>query len=95
MESKLNNPNFFKGQGKYKKISGQKTKVFNAFSTQPKTMLMVSVETGVLRANICRYVADWREQNKIQEVIKGLCRITKHRAGYLTTDPTLFNNVNS
>lgn len=95
MESKLNNPIFLKGQGKDKKISGQKTKVFNAFSTQPKTMLMVSVETGVLRANICRYVADWREQNKIQEVRKGLCRITKHRAGYLTTNPTLFNNVNS
>lgn len=95
MESKLNNPKFFKGQGKDKKISGQKTKVFNAFSTQSKTMLMVSVETGVLRANICRYVAEWKEQNSIQEVRKGLCRITKHRAGYLTTDPTLFNNVNS
>lgn len=95
MESKLNNPKFFKGQGKDKKISGQMTKVFNAFSTQPKTMKMVSIQTGIDRANICRYVAEWKEQNSIQEVRKGLCRITKHRAGYLTTDPTLFNNVNS
>ncbi|QIY83035.1 hypothetical protein HER18_05540 [Chryseobacterium sp. NEB161] len=95
MESKLNNPKFFKGQGKDKKISGQMTKVFNAFSTQPKTMKMVSRQTGIDRANICRYVAEWKEQNSIQEVRKGLCRITKHRAGYLTTDPTLFNNVNS
>ncbi len=95
MGSKLNNPNFFKGQGKDTKISGQMTKVFNAFSTQPKTMKMVSIQTGIDRANICRYVAEWKEQNSIQEVRKGLCRITKHRAGYLTTDPTLFNNVNS
>jgi len=95
MESKLNNPIFLKGQGKDKKISGQMTKVFNAFSTQPKTMKMVSIQTGIDRANICRYVAEWKEQNSIQEVRKGLCRITKHRAAYLTTDPTLFNNVNS
>ncbi len=95
MGSKLNNPKFFKGQGKDTKISGQMKKVFNAFSTQPKTMKMVSIQTGIDRANICRYVAEWKEQNSIQEVRKGLCRITKHRAGYLTTDPTLFNNVNS
>ncbi len=94
MESKLNNPTN-KRQGKDKKISRQMTKVFNAFSTQPKTMKMVSIQTGIDRANICRYVAEWKEQNSIQEVRKGLCRITKHRAAYLTTDPTLFNNVNS
>ena len=48
-------------QGKDKKFIGQMTKVFKAFYSHPKTMLMVSIETGILRANICRYVAFWEK----------------------------------
>ena len=44
------------------------------FSTRPKTMLEVSAETGIRRANVCRY---------------GLCPISKYRAGFYTTDPEL------
>lgn len=54
----------------------------------PKTMLQVSIETGILRANICRYVGEMRKRNQIQIVHRGLCPITKHRAGFLTTDPS-------
>ena len=46
---------------KDKKVVGQMTKVFKAFYSHPKTMLMVSIETGILRANICRYVAFWEK----------------------------------
>ena len=51
------------------------------------TMKMLSVRTGVDRANICRFVARLRETGKIFLVKKGLCLITKFRAGYYTTDP--------
>jgi hypothetical protein len=30
---------------------------YQFFKERPKTMLQVSIETGILRANICRYIA--------------------------------------
>ena len=53
-------------------------------------MLMLSVETGILRANICRYVAKLRKQNSIRIVQKSICPISKRRAGYYTTNTELF-----
>jgi|SRR5690554_3840775 len=81
-------------KAKDKQFHAQMSKVFKAFSERPKTMLMVSIETSILRANICRYVAEWREQNRIDVVKTGLCEVSKHRAGYLTTDPSLFPTSN-
>lgn len=73
------------------KYQGQMSRVFEAFLSQPKTMLMVSAETGVLRANICRYIAHWEKYSRIEVVKKGICPLTKHRAGFYTTNPELFN----
>ena len=81
---------FGKGQGKDKHFQGQTQRVFTAFLRRPKTMLMVSIETGILRANICRYVAEWGKENRICIVRKGICPISKHRAGFYTTNPELF-----
>ena len=81
---------FGKGQGKDKHFQAQMQRVFVAFYKQPKTMLMVSIETDILRANICRYVAKWEKQNCIRIVRKGICPISKHRAGFYTTNPELF-----
>lgn len=67
-------------------FQAQMKRVFRAFAAEPKTMLQVSFETGILRANICRYVAKWRRQRKIQVVRFGLCPITKHRAGFYSTN---------
>lgn len=53
-------------------------------------MLMVSIETGVLRANICRYVAEWGRKNRIGLVSYGICPISKYMAGYYTTNPKCF-----
>ena len=93
MESnQLNSPKVFshKGQGKDKHFQGQKQRVFTAFLRHPKTMLAVSIETDILRANICRYVAEWEKENRICIVRKGICPISKHRAGFYTTNPELF-----
>ena len=67
-------------------FQAQMKQVFRAFAAEPKTMLQVSFETGILRANICRYVAKWRRQRKIQVVRFGFCPITKHRAGFYCTN---------
>ena len=74
-----------KRQAKSKHFEAQMSRVFQAFSKQPKTMLMVSIETGILRANICRYVAEWRTENRIHEVKKGICPISKHGATFFIT----------
>lgn len=87
-------PNFLhKRQGEDKHFQAQMKRVFTALYRQPKTMLMVSVETGILRANICRYVAEWEKQNCIRIAQKGICLISKHRAGFYTTNPELFPSI--
>lgn len=93
MESnQLNSPKVFlhKGQGKDTHFQTQMQRVFAALYRQPKTMLAVSVETGILRANLCRYVAEWEKENRICIARKGICPISKHRAGFYTTNPDLF-----
>jgi hypothetical protein len=76
------------------KVLTQTKRVFKSFYEAPKTMLMVSNETGILRANICRYVRKMRQYDNIAEVKKGLCEVSKHRAGFLTTDPNQFPKSN-
>jgi hypothetical protein len=84
-------PNFLhKRQCKDKHFEVQMKRVFAAFKRKPSTMLMVSIETGILRANICRYVAKWQKSNSIHLLKQGLCKVSKHRAGYYSTDTNLF-----
>ena len=93
--NQLNSPEVFlqKGQGISKQFKAQKQRVFTALYRQPKTMLMVSFETGILRANICRYVAELTKQNSIIIVRKSICPISKHRAGFYTINPELFPSI--
>ena len=65
--------------------------VYQSFRQRPKTMLQVSIETGILRANICRYVANMEEKGLIQEVYTGLCPFTRFHAGFYSTDKALFH----
>ena len=90
--NQLNNPNTFqhKRQGKGNYFQGQMKRVFAALYIQPKTMLMVAVETGILRANICRHVAELSKENCIKIVRKGICPFSKHSAGFYTTNPEMF-----
>lgn len=73
----------------------QMKRVFAAFKRKPSTMLMVSIETGILRANICRYVAEWRKSKSIRVQKQGLCKVSKHRAGYYTADRNLFTQTSN
>jgi hypothetical protein len=84
-----------KGHGKNKQFEGQMKIVFAAFFEQPKTMLMVEVETGIMRSNICRYVAKWKKRETISIVSFGICPISKHNGVQkLTTNAALFPKSN-
>jgi len=78
------------GKSKDTHFEIQTKQVYEAFKRKPSTMLMVSIETGILRANICRYVAKWQKHDSIHLLKHGLCKVSKHRAGYYTTDTNLF-----
>ena len=80
-------------QSEDKHFEVQMKRVFAAFKRKPSTMLMVSIETGILRANICRYVAKWQKNNSIHLLKQGLCEVSKHRSGYYTTDKNLFTQT--
>lgn len=69
--------------------------VYQSFKEHPKTMLDVSLETGILRANICRYVADMEEKGLIQLLYKSEDEHTKTKAGYYTTDKAIFRKSNN
>lgn len=62
-----------------------------AFSTGIFTMKAVSVRTEIDRANICRFVAKCRKQNRIYLVKFGICPITKAvGVGFYTTNYQLY-----
>lgn len=74
-------------KGNYREQMGR---VFRCFYEQPRTMLDVSIKTGILRANICRYVAHMECDGRIQIHHKGIDETTKCRAAFYTTNPALF-----
>lgn len=82
--------NLLPDRGKDTDYQGQTERVFAVFAVKPSTMLMVSKETGIERANICRFISLWQKQNRVWLLRFNLCQISKHKAGYYTTDPTLF-----
>ena len=71
-------------------IRNQMQIVYQCFLERPKTMFEVEQETGVVRPNICRYVQMMGADNAIQEIYKGLCPISNHKAGFYTTNKDLF-----
>lgn len=63
--------------------------VFKYWQHTPSTMLECAIATGILRANICRYVDDFRDAGTIFYLGKKTCSISKHKAGEYTTNPEL------
>ena len=67
--------------------------VYQSFLERPKTMLDVFLQTGILRANVCRYVADMEDKGIIQLLYKKEDIHTRFKAGYYTTNKELFRKV--
>ena len=93
-EAARNNAEFAPNEMQHKDSDNQshhqEILVFLSLRERPKTMLQVSKELGIYRANICRYVDNFRKANKVQVHHIGICPISKFRSGFLTTDKTLF-----
>lgn len=68
----------------------QSKKVFTALYGQLRSILIGSIETGVLRTNIYRYIAKWEKQDCVQIALRGVCPVSKHHAGFNTTNPEFF-----
>lgn len=73
-----------------KTYHNQLKKVFKELKKEPQTMLQVSVKTGILRANICRYIRTLRKRKQVAVTKVSKCKISKHKAQYFTTDKDLF-----
>ena len=88
MVKTLNTPNnsLRERQGKDSHFEMKMKRVFATFKRNPSTLIMVSIETGNLRANICRYVVIWEKENRICMVRKGIRLISKHSVGFVTTN---------
>ena len=84
MKNSLNTPEISLREThcKGKHFVTQMETVFAAFQRRPATMLMISIETGILRANICRYVSEWQRQGKIKLQKQGFCKNPFHRHFY-------------
>ena len=91
---KVTKSSHHKGQCKDKNFIAQTEIVYKAFYKKPSTMLEVSVMTGIMRANICRYVDNWKKRNIIQVIRLGKCPVSKvDHVQILTTNPDLFSNI--
>lgn len=91
-KSKAAEAAIIKGTNKDTHFSSQYQVVYTSFMQQPKTMLDVFLQTGILRANVCRYVAIMKKEGVIQLIRKDKDRSTGYMAGYYSTDKKLFLN---
>ncbi|MGM0409010.1 MAG: hypothetical protein ACQERU_13600, partial [Bacteroidota bacterium] len=71
------------------KFQDQLRIVYKSFFQYPQTMKEVDVTTGIMRENVCRYVATLRQQNRIFPIRERKCRITNHIATEWTANPAL------
>lgn len=69
--------------------------IAEAFRLKPSTMWQVSIRTGITRPNVCRHVAELLKRDDIVLLKKGLCPISHYRAGFYTSDKSLFPSTTS
>lgn len=72
--------------------SNQMAIYFNYLKTHIATNSMVTEATGIPQKNLTRYKREFQIAGLLFEVRKGICKQTKHRATYLTTNKNLIPN---
>lgn len=72
----------------------QKIRVFESLRKAPKTRLQVAIELDILRGNVCYFIRDFRQVERVAVYKKGKDPVTGHEAEFLTTDPDLFPQDN-
>jgi len=92
MQNSNQNPLIDSNKDKYFPNQLKRTELY--FKEFTATRYMASVDTGISIQNICRYVDELRESNKIAVVRIDYCQISRFKAEYLTTNPELFPSDN-
>lgn len=77
-----NKDSYFKAQTKL---------YFEYLQTHIATNSMVSKATGIPQKNLTRYKREFEDAGLLFEVYKGICKHTKHRATYLTSNKALLS----
>ncbi len=91
MKNKFNAPfNSLNGLHKDIHFCSEKERIFIAFYKAPKTVQMVANETGISENTIYDYLVEWTISKTVQNLNTGICPISKHYAGYYTTNPDYF-----
>jgi hypothetical protein len=81
-------------QGKDTKHLSDFQRVFGAFFSTPRTMMEVTISTGIPTQYICWYVGSLRKKDEIQIAGYGRCPITgENDVQFLTTNPALFRKI--
>ena len=77
-------------QFKDSKYLSQAQRIYDFFYSTTTTMYDAEKQTGICRPSICRYIGKMRKSDRVAIVKKGICPISKHRAGFITTNPKRF-----
>ena len=79
-----------KGQNKGNDFKTQTKIIFRYLLKHTATNTMTSKATGVAQKNICRIKRNLELEGRLQELERKLCKVTNHKASYLTTNKALF-----
>lgn len=85
---------FVTKQNKFTLSTTQLKTIFSYLQKHTATASMVSEATGIPQKSICRYKRDLEKRGLLCEVRKGICKLTKFRAWYLSTNPDLLHKSN-
>lgn len=77
----------------YNDFDGELKLVRAYLTTRIATATMCSVDLGIYRPNLCRYVAELTKQGLLSIVCVSKCEITGFKAGYLTSNPDLIERI--
>jgi hypothetical protein len=75
-------------------ILNEQKRYFEYLKTNVATNSMVTEAIGILQKNLTRYKRTFEDAGLLYELYKGICKKTKRRATYLTTNPDLIPKSN-
>lgn len=73
------------------KKKAQIRRTIEALKEAPATSMMLAVSTGILRANLTRYLAKLEEQGRVIMIYEKPCKVTGYKAKYYSANPDHFS----
>lgn len=76
-------------------FQNQKKLFFEYLIKHTVTCSMASKALNIPQKNLTRYKRQLENAGKLKACFKSICRVTNHRAEYLTTNPEIINTLRS